>query len=342
MSLKTIQLAFEVAFVLSSFVLNVSHGLDAKQVIDSPLITSKIGTNRTIKVDINGDGDFTSVQAAVDSVLPGNNHWVIIHVRKGVYRERVHIPENKPYIFLRGNGKGRTKIVWDKGSIDNYGSATLKVEASNFIAFGVTFKNDANFGTPWTTQNQSVAAMVGADKVAFYHCGFYSAHNTLFDNKGRHYYENCYIQGSIDFIFGRGQSIFQSCEIFVVGDARVKIHGSITAQNKQTLEEDSGFVFIKGKVYGIGRSYLGRARGAYSRVIFAKVYLSKAIVPHGWTNWSHNGTTKNMFHAEYDCHGPGALTEGRATWSRQLTEKEAAPYVNIDFISGKEWLPVYY
>ena len=69
-------------------------------------------------------------------------------------------------------------------------------------------QNDAPTGIASTSQNQSVAAFVGADQIAFYHCGFYSTHNTLFDYKGRHYYDNCYIQGSVDFIFGRGRSIF--------------------------------------------------------------------------------------------------------------------------------------
>lgn len=84
----------------------------------------------------------------------------------------------------------------------------------------------------------------------------------------------------------------QSCEIFVIEDRRVKIHGSITAQNRQSEDEDSGFVFIKGKVYGVGGVYLGRAKGAFSRVIFAKVYVSKTIVPQGWTNWSYDGSTR--------------------------------------------------
>lgn len=69
-------------------------------------------------------------------------------------------------------------------------------------------QNEAPTGVAYTSQNQSVAAFVAADKVAFYHCAFYSTHNTLFDYRGRHYYDNCYIQGSIDFIFGRGKSIF--------------------------------------------------------------------------------------------------------------------------------------
>lgn len=55
-------------------------------VIDSKLLTSKIGSNRTIIVDLDGDEDFTSVQAAIDSVPDGNKEWVIIHLRAGVYR----------------------------------------------------------------------------------------------------------------------------------------------------------------------------------------------------------------------------------------------------------------
>lgn len=84
----------------------------------------------------------------------------------------------------------------------------------------------------------------------------------------------------------------QNCEIFVIADKRVTIHGSITAQNRKSADEDSGFVFIKGRVYGIGDVYLGRAKGTHSRVVFAKAYLSRTIVPQGWTNWSSVGNTK--------------------------------------------------
>ncbi|KAK9287880.1 hypothetical protein L1049_016322 [Liquidambar formosana] len=338
---RATHIALAAIFIVSISVLDVVHGLSAETVIDSPLLTDKIGTNYTIKVDINGDGDFTSVQAAIDSVPEGNSEWIIIHVRKGVYREKVHIPKNKPYIFMRGNGKGRSSIVWNQSSEDNIESATFRVEAPHFIAFGISFKNDAPTGVFQTSQNQSVAAFVAADKVAFYHCGFYSIHNTLFDYKGRHYYDNCYIQGSIDFIFGRGKSVFHSCELFVIADKRVSIDGSITAQNRQSADENSGFVFVKGKVYGIGGVYLGRAKGAHSRVIFAKTYISKTIVPQGWTNWSYDGSTENIYQAEYKCHGPGSDTDHRAPWSRQLTEEEVAPFLSIDFIDGKEWLPVW-
>ncbi|BBG93064.1 Pectin lyase-like superfamily protein, partial [Prunus dulcis] len=331
---------------------NVVDGLTAETVIDSPLLTQKINSNRTIKVDINGKGDFKSVQAAIDSVPEGNSKWIIIHVRKGVYRyyiiyvlagrEKVIVPRSKPYIFMRGNGKGRSAIVWSQSSSDNVESATFSVEAPHFIAFGISFKNEAPTGVAYTSQNQSVAAFVAADKVAFYHCAFYSTHNTLFDYKGRHYYDNCYIQGSIDFIFGRGKSVYHGCEMFVIGDKRVSIKGSVTAQNRESEKENSGFVFNKGKLYGVGDTvYLGRAKGAFSRVVYAHMYLSKTVVPQGWTNWSYAGGTETLYHAEYKCKGPGAEAGGRAEWAKQLTEKEAAPFLSIDFINGQEWLPVW-
>ncbi|KAF2289062.1 hypothetical protein GH714_025554 [Hevea brasiliensis] len=242
---------------------------------------------------------------------------------------------------MRGNGRGRTALVWSMSSVDNKASATFTVESPHFIAFGISFKNEAPTGVAFTSQNQSVAAFVGADMIAFYHCAFYSTHNTLFDYKGRHYYHNCYIQGSIDFIFGRARSIFHSCELFVIEDLRVKILGSITAHNRES-DDDSGFVFVKGKVYGIGNVYLGRAKGAYSRTVFAKAYLSNSVAPQGWTNWSYNGSTENIFQAEYKCHGPGAYSANRAEWTKQLTEEEAERFMSIGFIDGQQWLPVWH
>ncbi|KAG2317746.1 hypothetical protein Bca52824_020868 [Brassica carinata] len=179
-------------------------------------------------------------------------------------------------------------------------------------------ENDAPVGMAFTSDNQSMAAFVAADKVAFYHCAFFSLHNTLFDNKG-----------SIDFIFGRATSIFNNCEIIVVSD-KLKPYGSITAHHRENTEENTGYV------------YLGRAKGRYSRVIFAKTYLSKTVVPHGWTNWSYDSSTKDLYHAEYKCHGPGAERQRRSEWAKELiTKQEVECLLSIDFIDGTSWLPVW-
>ncbi|KAL8047514.1 hypothetical protein ABFX02_07G005200 [Erythranthe guttata] len=328
-------------FILVTLVifLDSVHVVAENNVIDSPLLIQKIGSNRTIVVDANGQGDFKSVQAAINYVPNRNSKWIVIHIRKGVYREKVTIPRNKPYIFMRGDGKGKTSIVWSKISEKSYDSSTFKLEAQHFIAFGISFKNTA---LTHTTSHKAVAALVGGDKAAFYECAFFSNHNTLYDYKGTHYYDKCYIQGSVDFIFGQGQAIFHDCEILATNDLRHEIGGSITANYRQNHKESSGFIFINGKVYGIGNVYLGSAKGTHSRVVFANTYLSRSIIPQGWTNYTYQGNTDNLYKAEYKCHGPGSGPNNRVHWSKQLTDEDAAPFLSIDFIKGKEWLPAWF
>lgn len=53
------------------------------------------------------------------------------------------------------------------------------------------------------------AVTIYGDKVSFYNCGFISLQDTLSDIHGRHYFENCYIEGAIDFIWGNGQSLYK-------------------------------------------------------------------------------------------------------------------------------------
>lgn len=84
----------------------------------------------------------------------------------------------------------------------------------------------------------------------------------------------------------------QTTEIFVKPDRRTPILGSITAQDRKVEQDSGGFVFLKGKVYGVGEVYLGRANEAYSRVVFVNTYLSKTINPAGWTNYGYSGSTE--------------------------------------------------
>ncbi|KAL4560185.1 hypothetical protein LXL04_032334 [Taraxacum kok-saghyz] len=339
---RTVKVLYVFIFITSTVLMN---GVDCKGIlrlrpegVDVSFLTSKIKPNRTFIVDINGPENYRSIQGAINSVPVDNQDWVVIHVKKGIYREKVTIPREKPHIYLRGSGSTKTVIVWAESSENNYQSSTFKVEAPNVIVYGISFKNDAPTGIANTSHNQTVAAYVGADKVAFYSCGFYSSHNTLLDNRGRHYYDHCYIQGAIDLIFGRGRSIFHECEIFVIADKRIEIQGSVTAHTRTGLDENTGFVFVGGRVYGIGHAFLGRPRGSHSRVVFAHTYLSKTIRPEGWTDWNHNGSTKNIYHAEYKCHGPGSCTNERAGWSKKLSDEEATPFLSTKFVDGRQWL----
>ena len=54
-----------------------------------------------------------------------------------------------------------------------------------------------------------MALRVSADNAAFVGCKFLGAQDTLYDHSGRHYYKECYIEGSVDFIFGNALSLYE-------------------------------------------------------------------------------------------------------------------------------------
>lgn len=69
---------------------------------------------------------------------------------------------------------------------------------------------------------QAVAFRISGDKAYFSGCGFYGAQDTLCDDAGRHYFKECYIEGSIDFIFGNGRSMYKvKTQYFVIFLTRV-------------------------------------------------------------------------------------------------------------------------
>ncbi|KAL5996470.1 hypothetical protein ACLOJK_026550 [Asimina triloba] len=166
---------------------------------------------RSIFVKHDGSGDFTSIQRAIDSVPSRNNQWIRIHVSRGSYGEKVLIPEDKPFIFLEGEGAQTTIIYWGDAS-DTRKSPTFEVRADNFVAKYITFKQNT-FNRPLNFDldeiKQAVAAMVSGDKISFYGCAFLGLQDTLWDNTGRHYFKQCYIEGAVDFIFGAAQSTYE-------------------------------------------------------------------------------------------------------------------------------------
>jgi len=62
---------------------------------------------------------------------------------------------------------------------------------------------------PGAIGKQAVAFRISADTATFLGCRFLGAQDTLYDHLGRHYYKNCYIEGSVDFIFGNALSLFE-------------------------------------------------------------------------------------------------------------------------------------
>ena len=63
----------------------------------------------------------------------------------------------------------------------------------------------------------------------------------------------------------------------------------ITAQGRESSDDASGFLFKGGKISGSLKTYLGRAYGPYSRVIFQETELEAEVIPEGWDAWKYPG-----------------------------------------------------
>ncbi|MFQ6637840.1 hypothetical protein Gotur_012935 [Gossypium turneri] len=300
--------------------------------------------HRLITVDINGLGHFRSVQDAVDAVPENNRKNVLIRISAGYYIEKVVVPATKPYIMMQGAGREVTFIEWhdrasDLGSngqqLRTYQTASVTVYANYFSARNISFKNTAPAPMPGMQGWQAVALRISGDKAYFSGCGFYGAQDTLCDDAGRHYFKECYIEGSIDFIFGNGRSMYKDCELHSIATR----FGSIAAHDRNSPDEKTGFAFVNCKVTGTGPLYVGRAMGQYSRIVYAYTYFDDLVAHGGWDDWDHvSNKNKTAFFGVYKCWGPGAAAVRGVSWARELKFDEAHPFLAKSFVNGRHWI----
>ncbi|MQL83201.1 hypothetical protein Taro_015678 [Colocasia esculenta] len=302
-------------------------------------------TTTTLCVDRRGCCNFTSVQSAVDSINATSQKRTVIWINKGIYFEKVRIPSTKPNITLQGQGLYSTAIVWNdtaNSSGGTYFSASVSVFAANFIAKNISFMNVAPMPKPGDIGAQAVAVRIGGDQAAFWGCGFFGAQDTLLDDRGRHYFKECFIQGSIDFIFGNGRSLYENCELNSIATpvpaGQRLVDGAIAASGRAAAEENSGFSFVNCTVGGTGRIWLGRAWKLYARVVYAFTFMSNIVAPEGWNDLNDPSRDQLIFFGEYMCSGPGSIMTERVPYAQRLNDTQAVPFFNISYIDGDQWL----
>ncbi|RDX65004.1 putative pectinesterase 29, partial [Mucuna pruriens] len=306
----------------------------------------------TITVDPSGQGNFSKIQSAIDSVPSNNNYWVSILVKAGTYREKLKIPYDKPCIILKGEGKKNTFVVWDDhDSIAQ--SPTFSSMANNVVVKSISFvvrnillrfrinTNSYNIPTNSNPMGPAVAAIISGDKAYFHRVGFFGLQDTLWDDQGRHYYKSCTIQGAMDFIFGTGQSLYEGCTISVIDAALGPgIRGFITAQGRSNANDTNGFVFKNCNIVGNGTTYLGRPWRGYARVVFYETKMSSIIEPLGWEPWNFAGHEDRITFAEYGNSGAGSNTSNRVSWIKKLDSSSANAMASTSFIDTDGWVKI--
>ncbi|ONK65281.1 uncharacterized protein A4U43_C07F35520 [Asparagus officinalis] len=292
---------------------------------------------RMLRVACDGTGVYRSVQEAVNAVPLHNRARIIIQISPGLYREPVHIPKTKNFITFAALKPETTVISWDNTATKiqhhqesrligtgTFGCGSVIVEGEDFIAENVTFGNSAPKGS-----GQAVALRVTADRCAFYNCRFLGWQDTLYLHYGKHYLRDCYVEGSVDFIFGNATALLEHCHI------HCKSEGFITAQSRKSSQETTGYVFLRCVITGNGSSsymHLGRPWGPFGRVVFAYCWMDACIKPVGWNNWGKAENERNACFYEYKCSGPGSCLTRRVAWCRELVDVEAEQFLAHQFI----------
>jgi len=316
-----------------------------------------IGTKRIV-VAKDGSGDFETIQKAVDSISQASEERVVIVVKEGEYREKLVV--DRPNVALIGAGADKTFIRWDDyarktfpdGELyHTFNSYTALIGGDDFACEGITFANDAG---PGDRVGQAIAAYVDGDRATFRRCRFLGWQDTLFTGPlppnpldratfggpregkplrpSRQYYEDCYIEGDIDFIFGSATAVFYRCEIRSKGgekpskEAGERTYGWVTAASTPA-DSAYGYVFLECRLTGEtppGTVYLGRPWRERAKVAFIRCELGEHIHPAGWEDWSGRGEAGGVVFSEYENEGLGAASEnGRVGWSLALTKESA-------------------
>lgn len=289
----------------------------------------------TLVVARDGTGHYRTLAAAIERVRVYMDYDVTIYVKKGVYKEKIIVPEQLQNLEIVGEDRDETIITFDDhaniNKMGTFRTYTLKVNGNNIVFRNLTIENNA------PQLGQAVALHTEGDCVKFINCRFLGNQDTIYTG-GRYarlYFKDCYIEGTTDFIFGPATALFENCHI------HCKRNSYITAASTPK-EVKYGYVFKKCRITtaeNVTKMYLGRPWRPYAYTLFMECELDKNICPEGWHNWGNVDNEKTARYLEYNNIGEGASVKERVKWSRQLTKKEAAEItVENLFMQENDWV----
>ncbi len=283
----------------------------------------------------DGSGDFFKVSDMVEA-LPnfhkGADSPVRVLIREGVYEEKVVIPSTKRNIHIVGEGE--VVLTWGDWAqkvgpagveLGTSGSATLYNCGENITIENITIANSAG------EVGQAVALQtVGTGVQVYRNCRLLGNQDTLYiygvgnrdgEQVSRNihcYFEQCYIEGTTDFIFGSGRADFVGCTIHSKKESYITAASTCKGQER-------GFVFLNCKLTaedGVENCYLGRPWRIYAQTLFIDCELGGHIRPEGWHNWNKPEAERTALYGEWGSTGEGADGSARVKWAKKLTKKE--------------------
>lgn len=302
---------------------------------------NKYDNTDTIFVARDGTGEFRTLSEAIEVCRAFMDYTKVIYVKKGLYKEKVVVPQWLTNIEIVGEDRDETIITYDDHAniklpgtdrgMGTFRSYTMRVEGNGITFKNITIENNA------AQLGQAVALHTEGDRLTFINCRLLGNQDTIYTGTAgtRLYFKDCYIDGTTDFIFGPSTAWFENCTI------HSKRNSYVTAASTPK-DVKYGYVFNNCRLTadpGVTKVYLGRPWRDYGYTLFMNCELGAHIRPEGWHPWQKERMNTARY-LEYNNRGEGAKTDKRASWSRRLTKKEAAEVTPASvFTINDTWTP---
>ncbi len=308
---------------------HLDAGLDALTGIYWP---SERPVDKPTVLDVGRGQAFPSVQAAVDAVPTGSTRRTLIRIQPGVYREAIRVPANKPRISFLGLGEKAEDVVLvynnasgtpkpdGTGPYGTGGSASVRIDGPDFMASNVTFSNDFDEAANQGMKNrQAVALFLTGDRAVLNNVRCLGNQDTLLVDspsrgvQSRCFFSGCYLEGDVDFIFGRGTAVFSESEIRSLDRGSQGNNGYVSA-GSLNIGIKHGYLFTGCRFVSdaaAGSVHLGRPWhpsgdvDAIAQVLIRDSWLGAHISGAPWTDMSGFSWREARFH-EFNNNGPGS------------------------------------
>jgi hypothetical protein len=167
-----------------------------------------------VVVAADGNGDFNTVQGAVDFLPDHPAHRVTIFIRNGTYEEIVFF-RNKSNITFRGEDRDKVQVGYANNSAFN----PPQPGPNRRCAFSVYESTDielTNFSVNNYAYGQAEGLLISGSRNIVYHMNIKGSGDAL-NLRGSVYLTNSLIIGDGDTILGVGPAFFRRCEIQSIG-----------------------------------------------------------------------------------------------------------------------------
>ena len=272
------------------------------------------------------------LQSIFDSAPEGAELFLL----PGEYRCKTVI--RRPGLTVTGAGPDKTVLIWNdyarKRHADGREYNTFRTWTAAVCAPGVTMKHLAivNDALSPETKGQELALSVSGDNFTMENCLLRSTQDTLFlgplprdlierydgflpdelraDRPLSQRFTDCRIEGTVDFIFGCGNAVFERCELRSLFESRST--GYIAAP-AHAPEQDEGFLFRRCRftcaaTVPPGSVYLARPWRDFGIARFVDCSYGKHIAAGGFDPW--NDTERDQTARFYET----PAVPGRVPW----------------------------